>query len=103
MDLDFEMKSDDPELLLTIPVIYEIVYILMFKLYAKHRDPTTDEEGNELMPEVDLLDFLPRMLEFEQFNCELNHSFLKNLFDDEFKLLREKVVGRLSVHRFKLL
>ena len=40
--------------------MYEITYILMFRLYEKHREPGSDPKTKEeLMPELEIGQFLP--------------------------------------------
>ena len=64
------MRAEDNELLDTIPLMYEIVYCLMFKLYSRHRTTVKNKFGRELMPEVKIVDYLPRMKDFPLF-CEI--------------------------------
>ena len=60
-----------------VPIMYEISYILMFRLYEKHREPGVDPiSKQELMPEIDLGEVLPGAgKEFEYLNSSLKKVF----------------------------
>ena len=48
------MRQDDEEYQALIPIVYEIVYVAMFQLYKKHRDPgMPDEDPEQYLPRPD--------------------------------------------------
>ena len=96
---------DDPEFVKYVPIMYEIAYILMFRLYEKHREPGVDQSSNqELMPEIDLGEVLPGVgKEFEYLNSSLKKVFTQKLFSAQPKLERKRIVARLSENLSELL
>jgi hypothetical protein len=77
IELTSVLTIDDPEFVKYVPIMYEISYILMFRLYEKHREPGVDPTSKqELMPEVDLGEVLPAIgKEFEHLNSALKKVF----------------------------
>jgi len=62
IELSDILHISDPEFRDFIPVMFEIAYILMFKLYSKHRYPRVrNKKGDQLtMPHVEEIEnFLP--------------------------------------------
>ena len=61
-DLNNLMQDDDPDYRLYVPLIYEIAYKLMFRLYNRHRDCTPGTEvWPARQPEIeDMAEFVPQ-------------------------------------------
>jgi len=89
------MKSNDPEYLAVVPVIYEIVYVMMFQIYSKHRDPGMQEEDPHF--------YLPNPKQFEAFTTLMTETFNEQLFQQQSRLPKDKLVTRLSIHKYQLL
>ena len=103
IELSELVARNDHELQHSVPILYEIVYVFMLKLYEKHRSPAKDEKGHELMPEKDITQFIPKQYQFDDFIRNVTGHFLDILFKHQARLQREKVIGRLSEQLFALL
>jgi len=71
IELTDKIEVSDQEFQQYIPVLYDISYNLMFRLYEKHRvhTPTGEKtpKGNllDLCPEIDITEYLPNEREVE--------------------------------------
>ena len=62
MELSPILKVNDEEFRNYIPVMFEISYILMFKLYERHRDPkAVDAKNNSTMPYHKIENYCPTL------------------------------------------
>lgn len=60
IELSNLLSASDEEFKEYIPIMYEISYLLMFRLYDKYREPVTDKKGEAVMPLIDhVSDWLP--------------------------------------------
>ena len=75
------MQDDDPDYRLYVPLIYEITYKLMFRLYNRHRDCTPGTEvWPAKQPEIeDMAIFVPQDPEID--------AGIKELFIEDFTSL----------------
>ena len=78
IELSNILSVGDEEFRKYVPIMYEVVYIFMFRMYEKHREPGIDEStGFELMPEIDIEDYLPEPGKgFVQLNKKLLRLFV---------------------------
>ena len=60
IELTNVLHNNDEEFIKYVPVMYEISYLLMFRLYSKHREPGKETGTDiDIMPELDIVQFLP--------------------------------------------
>ena len=83
IELSNILSVGDEEFRKYVPIMYEICYIFMFRLYEKHREPGVDEfTKKELMPEVDIEDYLPEPGRiFKSLNKRLLRNYVNKLFN----------------------
>ena len=83
-----------------MPVLYEISYKLMIRLYENHRDQTPPADGQpELMPEIDIQQYLPNDEDEDRDQKimeKLTIRYVDAVFLSKSKLNRTEFTGRLS-------
>jgi hypothetical protein len=61
--------------------MYEISYIMIFRLYDKYREPLTGTNGESLMPMIDnIKNWLPDEVQFKKLNKMFSKEFSQKLY-----------------------
>jgi hypothetical protein len=77
VDLSRLVRMDDEELAEYVPLLYEIAYVNMVKLYEQHREPSMfNKEKKEIMPHIDVDEYLPWPEMFEKWSAQLTTHWL---------------------------
>jgi len=94
------IQSSDKEFRDYMPVLYDISYKLMVRLYERHRDVTPPADGQaELMPEINIQEYLPEDGDEERDRKimeKLTIRYVDAVFLSKSKLNRTEFTGRLS-------